>query len=55
MDCGLPRMQPGAEVDGWWEGWSVAHTWGQVGTGETQQKMGMETITRSRSWLQPVQ
>lgn len=33
----------------------MAHAWGQAGTGGTQQKMGMETITGSRGWLQPVQ
>lgn len=55
VDCGLPRTQLGAEVDGWQEGWSVAPAWGQVGMGGTQQKMGMETMTGSRGWLQPVQ
>lgn len=54
-DCGLPRTQLGAEADGWQKGWSMAHTWGQAGTGRTQHKIGVETITGSRGWLQPVQ
>lgn len=33
----------------------MAHTWGQAGTGGTQQKVGMATIMGSRGWLQPVQ
>lgn len=43
----LPRVQP---EQGQQEERNVAHAWGQTG-----RKMGIETITGGRVWLQPVQ
>lgn len=50
MGCRLPRRQMGGRRDGAW----LTPGAKQV-QGETQQKLGMETTTGRRGWLQPVQ
>lgn len=49
-----PLTWPGAEAEGWQQGQSVGHTWGQAGTGRSAES-GDENCHREHGWLQPVQ